>query len=154
MTYTVSNIYITDIQHPVYYIINCHMSFYTCFDWFKKLRLFSYVLNVKNDVVLIRRFSSNEAPLGLFKFISDYLPYFEKKIDVSISYQKKFELNYKDWSKLFVRFFRNNLADYTVCIPWLMLFLHEPNNNCNQSLIVLYIILTLTLLWNIFFIAN
>ena len=96
MTYTVSNIYITDIQHPVYNIINCHMSFYTCFDWFKKLRLFSYVPNVKNDVVLIRRFSSNEAPLGLFKFISDYLPYFEKKIDVSISYQKKFELNYKD----------------------------------------------------------
>jgi hypothetical protein len=23
------------------------MSFYTCFDWFKKLRLFSYVLNLK-----------------------------------------------------------------------------------------------------------
>jgi hypothetical protein len=28
--------------------------------------------------VVIRRFSLNEAPLGLFKFISDYLPYFEK----------------------------------------------------------------------------
>ena len=28
------------------------MSFYTCFDWFKKLRLFSYVLNLKIDVVL------------------------------------------------------------------------------------------------------
>ena len=61
------------------------MSFYTCVDWFKKLRLFSYVLNLKIDVVLkasravvIRRFSLNEAPLGLFKFISDYLPYFEK----------------------------------------------------------------------------
>jgi hypothetical protein len=25
-------------------------------------------------------FSLNEAPLGLFIFISDYLPYFEKKI--------------------------------------------------------------------------
>ena len=56
------------------------MSFYTCFDWFKKLRLFSYVLNLKIDVflkashvVVIRRFSLNEAPLGLFKFISDYL---------------------------------------------------------------------------------
>jgi hypothetical protein len=56
-----------------------------CFDWFKKLRLFSFVLNLKIDVVLkasravvIRRFSLNEAPLGLFKFISDYLPYFEK----------------------------------------------------------------------------
>ena len=28
--------------------------------------------------VVTRRFSLNEAPLGLFKFISDYLPYFEK----------------------------------------------------------------------------
>jgi hypothetical protein len=61
------------------------MLFHTCFDWFKKLRLFSYVLNLKIDVVLkasrvvvIRRFSLNEATLGLFKFISDYLPYFEK----------------------------------------------------------------------------
>ena len=61
------------------------MSFYTCFDWLKKLRLFVYVLNLKKDVVVkvspvvvIRLFSLNEAPLGLFKFISDYLPYFEK----------------------------------------------------------------------------
>jgi len=61
------------------------MSFYTCFDWFKKLRLFSYVLNLKIDVILkalcaivIRRFSLNEVPLRLFKFISNYLPYFEK----------------------------------------------------------------------------
>jgi hypothetical protein len=29
-------------------------------------------------LVVIRRFSLNEAPLGLFKFISDYLHYFEK----------------------------------------------------------------------------
>ena len=62
------------------------MSFYTSLDWVIKLRLFSYALNLKIDVVLkasrailIRRFSLNEAPLGLFKFISDYLPYFEKK---------------------------------------------------------------------------
>jgi uncharacterized phage infection (PIP) family protein YhgE len=61
------------------------MSFYTCFDWFKKMRLFSYVLNLIIYVVLkasravvIGVFSLNEAPLGLFKFISDYLPYFEK----------------------------------------------------------------------------
>jgi hypothetical protein len=61
------------------------MSFYTCFNWFKKLSTFLYVLNLKIDVVpkalgavVIRRFSLNEAPLGLFKFISDYLPYFEK----------------------------------------------------------------------------
>jgi hypothetical protein len=62
-----------------------HMSFYMCFDWFKKLRSFSNVWNLKMDVVLkalravvIRWFSLNEAPLGLFKFISDFLPYFEK----------------------------------------------------------------------------
>jgi hypothetical protein len=61
------------------------MSFYTCFDWYKKLRLFVNERNQKIDVVLkashavvIRRFSLNEAPLGLSKFISDYLPYFEK----------------------------------------------------------------------------
>ena len=61
------------------------MSFYTCFDWFKKLSTLSYVLNLKIDVVpkalraiVIRRFSLNEAPLELFKFIFDYLPYFEK----------------------------------------------------------------------------
>ena len=61
------------------------MSFYTCFHWFKKLNTFSYVLNLKIDIVpkashavVIRRFSLNEASLGLFKFISDYLPYFEK----------------------------------------------------------------------------
>jgi len=40
------------------------MSFYACFDWLKKLRLFSYLLNLKIDVVLkasravlIRQFS-------------------------------------------------------------------------------------------------
>jgi len=49
------------------------------------LRLFVNEQNLKIDVVLkashaivIRLFSLNEAPLGLFKFISDYLPYFEK----------------------------------------------------------------------------
>jgi hypothetical protein len=61
------------------------MLLYTCFDSLKKLSLFSYVLNLNMDVVpkasravVIRRFSLNEAPLGLFKFISDYLPYFEQ----------------------------------------------------------------------------
>ena len=61
------------------------MSLNTSFDWFEKLRLFSYLLKLKiYDVpkaslaVVIRRFSLNEAPLGLFKFISDYLPYLEK----------------------------------------------------------------------------
>ena len=63
------------------------MSLNTCFDWFKKLRLFSYVLNLNIDVVpkasraiVIKRFSLNEALLGLFIFISDYFPYFEKKL--------------------------------------------------------------------------
>jgi len=78
------------------------MPLYTCFDWLYKLGLFSYVLNLKIDVVLkalryvfIRRFSLNEAHLGLFKFISDYLSYFEK-IDIFFNIAKKLELNYKD----------------------------------------------------------
>jgi hypothetical protein len=64
------------------------MPLYTCFDWLNKLGLFSYVLNLKIDVVLkalrvvvIRPFSLNEAHLALFKFISDYLSYFEN-IDI------------------------------------------------------------------------
>jgi hypothetical protein len=72
------------------------MSFYTCLDWFKKLSTFSYVLNLKTDVVpkasravVIRGFSLNEAPLGLFKFISDYLPYFEKNKDIFQYHSKK-----------------------------------------------------------------
>ena len=75
------------------------MSLYTCFDWFNKLRLFSYVLNLKIDVVLkvsraivIRRISLNEAPLGLSKFNSDYLPYFEKNIYI-LQYHNKKSLN-------------------------------------------------------------
>jgi hypothetical protein len=80
------------------------MSFYTCFDWFKTLRLFVNVRNRKIDVVLkasgavvIRWFSLNEAPLGLFKFISDYLPYFEKnKCIFQYHIKTKFELIYKD----------------------------------------------------------
>ena len=75
------------------------MSFYTCFEWLKKLSKFSYVLNLKIDVVptasravVIRRFSFNETPLGLFKFISDYLPYFEK-INIFFNIIAK---NYKD----------------------------------------------------------
>ena len=72
------------------------MSFYTCFDWFDKLSTFSYVLNLKIDIVpkashavVIRQFSLNEAPLGLFKFISDYLPYFEKNKYIFQYHSKK-----------------------------------------------------------------
>ena len=61
------------------------------------LRLFSYVLNLKIYVVfkascaiVIRRFSLNEAHLGMHKFISDYLPYFEKnKYTGIVQYNKK-----------------------------------------------------------------
>jgi hypothetical protein len=105
----------TKSPFPYKLILESHVILY-CFDRFKKLRLFVYVLNLKIDVVLnashavvISWFSLNEAPLGLFKFISDYLPYFEK---INIFFNiitKKFELIYKDWSKLFVRFIRNNL---------------------------------------------
>jgi len=76
------------------------MSFYTCFDWFKKLRLFVNERNLKIDFVLKARrvplssggFFLNEAPLGLFKFISDYLPYFEKNIYI-FQYHNKKSLN-------------------------------------------------------------
>ena len=101
------------------------MSFYTCFDWFKKLRLFINVQNLKINVVLkalrvvvIRWFSLNEAPLGLFKFTSDYLPYFEK---IDIFWKNRYIFQY---------------TGYTVCTTWLRLFLHEPNKNCDQSLIM------------------
>ena len=75
------------------------MPFYTCFDWFKKLRLFVNERNLKLDVLLkasravvIRWFSLNEEPLGLFKFISDYLPYFEKNKYI-FQYHNKNSLN-------------------------------------------------------------
>ena len=82
------------------------MSFYTCFDWSKKLRLFINVQNRKIDVVLeasravvIRWFSLNEGPFRLSKFISDYLPYFDKKINIFFNIiTKTFELIYNDWS--------------------------------------------------------
>jgi hypothetical protein len=37
---------------------------------------------------VIRRFSLNEAPLGLYEFISDYFPYFEK-INIFFNIAKK-----------------------------------------------------------------
>ena len=106
--------------------------------------------------VVIRWLSLNEAPFGLFKFISDYLPYFEKKKYIFQYHNKKVWINlYKDWSKLLVRFIRNNLnqivhtlAGYTVCTIWLRLFragyarvcttwgyFEWPEQNCDQSLI-------------------
>jgi hypothetical protein len=102
------------------YVLVNDFSIYLCLSLYCKFYILieptKNVLNLKIDVVLkascaivIRRFSLNEAPLGLFKFISDYLPYFEK---INIFFNiiaKKIVLIYKDWSKLFVRFIRNNL---------------------------------------------
>ena len=95
-------------------ILESHVILYVFL--FKKLRLFVNERNLKIDVVLkasravvIMWFSLNEAPLGLLKFISDYLLYFEKINIFSNIITKKFELIDKDWSKLFVRFIRNNL---------------------------------------------
>ena len=114
------------------------MPLYTCFDWLYKLGLSSYVLNLKIDVVLkalravvIRRFSLNEAHLGLFKFISEYLSYFEK-IDIFFNIiTKKLELNYKDWSKLFVRFI---LRGFTRVYNLIEVISSWIEKNCDISL--------------------
>jgi hypothetical protein len=93
------------------------MSFYTCFDWLKNLRLFVNERNLKIDVVLKASravrchqvISLNEAPLGLFKSIS-IICLILKIINIFFNIRaKKFEVIHKDWSKLFVRFIRNNL---------------------------------------------
>ena len=75
------------------------MSFYMCFDWLKKLRLFVNEQNLKIDVVLkasgavvIDLFSLNRPPLGLFIFISDVLLYFEKNRYI-FQYHNKKSLN-------------------------------------------------------------
>jgi hypothetical protein len=67
---------------PYTIILESHVSIYV-FGLIKKLRLFVNVLNLTINVVLkasrvvvIRLFSLSDAPLGLFKFISDYLSYF------------------------------------------------------------------------------
>ena len=96
------------------------MSFYTCFDWFKKLRLFVNERNLKIGVVLkasravvIRWFSLNEAPLGLFKFISDYLLYLKKNKYIFQYHNKKmFELRI-DRNYLFGSFEITSIKLYT-----------------------------------------
>jgi hypothetical protein len=130
------------------------MSFYKCFDWIKKLRLFVNERNLKIDVVLkassavaIRWFSLNEAPLGLYKFISDYLPYFDKiNIFFNIIAKKvwinllRIDRNYLFGSFEITSIRLYTLLRYTVWTTWLRLFLHEPNKNCDQSLNVSYLI--------------
>jgi hypothetical protein len=85
--------------------------------------------------------------LGLFKFISDYLPYFEKKIYIFYKIiAKKLELIYKDWSKLFVRFIRNNLKLVTRWVQpdWGYFFMNWTKIAINPSLnIKLYVTLKL-----------
>ena len=99
------------------------MSFYTCFDWFKKLRLFDNEQNLKIDVVLkashavvIKWFSLYEAPLGLSKFISDDLPYFEKKKYI-FQYHNRKSLNWFiriDFNYLFGSFEITSIKLYTL----------------------------------------
>jgi hypothetical protein len=69
-----------------------NIAFYSVQEEITSIRL-SYVLSLKIDfalkashAVVIRRFSLNETPLVLFKFISDYLPYFEK---INIFFNRK-----------------------------------------------------------------
>jgi hypothetical protein len=47
-------------------------------DWFNIIKIALNVVLKASRAVIIGWFSLNEAPLGLFKFISNYLPYFEK----------------------------------------------------------------------------
>ena len=76
------------------------MSFYTCLDWFKKLMLFSYVLNLKINIifkasraVVIRRFSLYEVPLGLFKKKFRLFALFRKIINIFFNIIAKKYLN-------------------------------------------------------------
>ena len=64
------------------------MSFYTCFDWLKKSknRRRSEGIGCRCHQVILFKC----APLGLFKFISDYLLYFEK-VNIFFNIIKKVE---------------------------------------------------------------
>jgi hypothetical protein len=83
---------------------NSHMSFYTCFNWFKKLRLFVNEWNLKIDVVLkalcavvIRWFSNCH-------FLLNYNTRFPENQSESRTIQI-----IKDWSKFLFGSWRNNL---------------------------------------------
>jgi hypothetical protein len=85
----------------------------TAFDW---LRLFVNERNLKIDVVLsascavvIRSFSLNEAPLGLFKFNSDYLPLGSSLPPVVCGRAHVLFMLFKDWSQSLFGSWRNNL---------------------------------------------
>jgi hypothetical protein len=65
---------------------------------------FNNVRNIKINIVLkasravlIGLFSLNEAPLELFKFIFDYLPYFEIKIIKLKKYKEQDKENKKQY---------------------------------------------------------
>jgi hypothetical protein len=102
------------------------MSFYTCFDWLKKLRLFVNERNLRIDVVLkasravvIMWFSLNEALLGILNLFPIICLILKKNIYIFQYHNKKFEIIYMDWSKLSVRFIRNNLNQvvHTLAYP-------------------------------------
>jgi hypothetical protein len=64
--------------------------------------------------------------LGLFKFISDYLPYFEK-INIFFNIRaKKVWINLSGLIAVFVRFIRNNLNQVVHTLA--------QHKNCDQSL--------------------
>jgi hypothetical protein len=94
------------------------MSLNTCFDWFEKLRLFSYVQaesenRRRSQGVACRCHPTIFFKWGTFGVIYIYFRLFtlfwKNKYIFQYHSQKMFELIYKDWSKLFVRFIRNNL---------------------------------------------
>ena len=112
------------------------MSCYTCFDWFKKLRLFVNERNIRIDVdlkasgaVVIGLFSLNEPPLGLFIFISDVLLYFEKNRYI-FQYHNKKSLNLLIRIGRYYLFCSFEITSIRLCTPFRnpLRGLHGVNN--------------------------
>jgi hypothetical protein len=102
---------------------------YTCFDCFKKSRLFVSERYLIIDVVLkasravvISWFSLDEAPLELFRFTSDYLPYFERPTCLHVFLQNNTIFNIIAWYK--------NGVNH-ICIPSL--------SRCISGLIAIFV---------------
>jgi hypothetical protein len=102
------------------------MSFYTCFDWFKKLRLL--VNKRRSQGVACRCHRMIFFKWGTFGVIYIYFRLF------ALFWKNKYIFQYHSKKSL-------NYAGYTVCTSsttWLRLFLHEPNKNCDQSFNIYY----------------